>query len=185
MSLILDALNKADNERNKNTTPSLASNHGTETLPYKTRQRNTVIYTLCFIMALMLATVTYLLYDKLTAQKSNHGQPPAVEQNTNQVQNRANTLSTHERPAKQIAPSAQKASGAQIQTESANVKIKKYEEVKKKFIDAQYRQAESSGRPKTLPANTVQTAENRVSTGPKTDVASIYSQTTAPKKTSA
>lgn len=109
MSLILDALNKADNEENQTEVPSYASDHdfGPESsLPTNENRRFIIILILCAVFATVITLVLmmFLSNDKETTQQA----APATAEQVQQQQVNQTQPSAASKPQKSTMTNAEK-----------------------------------------------------------------------------
>lgn len=149
MSLILDALNKADNERSKDAPPSLTSEHDMHGNQQHSKTHQKLIVLLALVVCALLIFVAYLV---LKGDNTAHTPPGAA--------NAINATRSDASPSR----SAPAPANSGQQTDSAS---DTYQAMRQKLIDAQYEQATSqSEESKSQPA--------KPSTDTRSLVADIY-----------
>ncbi|WP_086931231.1 general secretion pathway protein GspB [Agarilytica rhodophyticola] len=174
MSLILDALNKADNERSKNSPPSLNSNHDTAVDNTSSKHSNKIILILCIITIILVVAVVLLFLKSQVSE--NQAKPrlkqsvPTVSQSKRPSATPANTLNKEKQQSIAFAPEKKTPTSG---TQEKQKETKKYEEIKQRLIEAQYEKANQE--PEKKPVKSA--AKN------KTQISSIYQQNKAQQNT--
>lgn len=150
MSLILDALNKADSERSKNNTPSLNSNHDAIASDASTKSNTRVIFALGTITILLLIALVVLFLkdkdnvkdrdnakDRRNAEVSVKAPVPASSQKREIAsQTPTKSSASEKQPLDFAPPETVKPEKAISQQDD-----EKYAQIKKKLIEAQYKKA--------------------------------------------
>lgn len=80
MSLILDALNKADNERQKDNAPTLQSVHESPYTPHHTARKNGLLYGFIICVCIIVGLVAYVFLTKNTTPQQSPNSAPAQSQ---------------------------------------------------------------------------------------------------------
>ncbi len=173
MSLILDALNKADNERSKDAPPSLSSDHDL-TSPHANNNVNTkLILGLSALVCLLLLTVVYM---SLSNKQDTAPQKKIVDSQSTESDFKETLLPN--RNVKDIPEITDRIdSRTDTKNDTERTASDTYALMKQKLIDAQYKQAardseEENNKKQNPPAETSNSNK----------VASIYEQNEAPKK---
>ncbi len=173
MSLILDALNKADGERNPDETPSLNSNHDVN-IEEKTPLLNTkIIYGLIGFLIFLVLVVIILM---LSGKSNNSANRDKYSEGKNTSIDTPKILKANNSPAAPILPgtTVQKPSTPPATLEPGSPK-NRYDEMKGKLIAKQYESAilsEPKEKPVTKTPNNP-TSDTRPTKSSKA-IASIY-----------
>ncbi len=158
MSLILDALNKADDERQRDDAPSLASRHSPSPAAKGSLAGGKLIYVLSLVVLLLILSVVYLLISR----SANDDETPSAHRAL-----RAAPEVARPSPA---ATSPPKAQATTPEMTGKKNQARKYDEIKERLIAAQYQQAQQGERPPTS-----QQQDSR-QTANSDQVAAIYQQ---------
>lgn len=176
MSLILDALNKADNERSKEAPPSLSSDHDLNVSRSKSPINYRLIYGLGVAVFILLVFVIYLSFN-INNQNSESQKQPSHSQITENKQT-SKSFKQSLLPDRNVAGIPELPHGGPEFTDRENQRTQDiddkasdtYQIMKQKLIEAQYQQAELDSK-----------AEEKDKTE-RDNVASIYQQSESKNK---
>ncbi len=162
MSLILDALNKADNERNQGDTPSLQSKHDAQS-PFNGGHNAKLLYGLIAVLMALAIVILYLLLNKDDSPaEATPPQAPAPQAQASQAPAPADQSASPRSAAPPASPSS------------------RYQQVKQDVIAKQYANAQPKQEtPNTqqAPASTQATSQTSPQTPAKAAAASPTQQT--------
>lgn len=173
MSLILDALNKADGERNPDEAPSLNSNHDVS-IEESTPLLNTkIIYGLIGFLIFLVLVVIILM---LSGKSDNHGNGTQYNEDKNTRIDASKSLKANSSPTAPLPPNTtnQQSSVAPTAVE-ADIPQNRYDEMKDKLIAKQYESATQSEKRKSPALKTTEKTSTDIrSTQSSKAIASIY-----------
>lgn len=160
MSLILDALNKADQERQKNNgAPSLHDTHEQSMPQNTTRQNGLLIYALIAMVVLLCSALGFIFWQQLNtnAARQNSAAPQTTVNSTNPANSTTTNPSiTVNSNATQNSAPATPQTAAELEN-TAKEKLKqsaKYKEMQEKLIASQYERAKEEAEQPTIAVQT-------------------------------
>lgn len=168
MSLILDALNKADGERNPDETPSLNSNHDVS-IEESTPLLNTkIIYGLIGFLIFLVLVVIILM---LSGKSDNHSNEAKYHEDINTSIDASKSLKVNSYPTAPLPPKQSSVAA----TVEAGTPQNRYDEMKDKLIAKQYESATQNKQRKSSALKTTEKTTTDIrSTQSSKAIASIY-----------
>lgn len=178
MSLILDALNKADNERNKEQTPTINSSHD-DSMPFENspKRQNTLLVIGLVVCVVLIAVLAYFLFF------SKDSGTKAVNAEKNRLVNAAPATQqeiARQQQRERNAPQEESAEGKVVEAQSISLNdikpstaktakptapTNRVDEHRKKMIAAQYEQVNRKSQ-KAAPSTETRTQPDTVKATP-------------------